>query len=44
MRVIWEVVGDVELDHDFHDWKENCKRSDERKGGEGWNFSGVSGQ
>ena len=28
--MIWEVVGDVELDHDFHHWKENCKRSDER--------------
>ena len=31
MRVIWEVVGDVELVHDFEDWNENFKRRDGEK-------------
>ena len=30
-RVIWEVVGVVELGHELHDWRENFKRSDGEK-------------
>ena len=31
MRVIWEVVGDVELVHHFKDWNENFKKRDGEK-------------
>ena len=31
MRVIWEVVGDVELVHHYEDWNENFKRRDGEK-------------
>ena len=34
MRVIWEVIGDVELGHELHDWRENFKRRDGEKA---WN-------
>ena len=31
IRVVWEVVGDVELGHHLHDWNESLKWSDGEK-------------